>query len=212
MVYEPSLLRKRDPPLKSHNDPPWPGWAWSLSLTSQEVLLNSLFKKAELLANVAVVVLATVAVVVSIDRLIERRSLNSQAPRIPGSAPTADLSKLPKLGVDWSRTERTLLLSLSKDCHFCTDSAPFYQRLGQIRAKNPNVRLVAFFPQSVGEGQEYLQRLGVQVDEVRQYPSGEVVAKGTPTLILVDRRGEVLGTWVGKLSPDKETEVARRVE
>jgi len=173
--------------------------------------MNSLFKRIELLANIAVIALATVAFAVLVNRYIASRSY-TQSLQAPGIPHGADLSKLPKLGVDWSKTQRTLLLSLSKDCHFCTDSASFYQRLVQIKAGNPNVRFVAIFPQSVGEGQEYLRRLGIQVDEVRQYPSGEIVARGTPTLILVGRTGEVLGTWIGKLSSEKETEVAHKVE
>ena len=171
--------------------------------------MNSLVKKIELVANLAVIVLAIVAAVILIERFRTPRQVLQTPER---QAQKVDISKLPRLGVDWSKSDRTLLLSLSKDCHFCTESAQFYQRLAQIRAKNPNIRLVAFFPQTVAEGQHYLEGLRVGVDEIREYPSGATLAKGTPTLVLVSRAGEVLGIWVGKLTPDIETEVAHKVD
>lgn len=96
---------------------------------------------------------------------------------------------------------------LSTNCHFCTESAPFYQRLAQQKAGRGDVRLMAVLPQSVGEAQKYLDDHGISVDEVRQAVPGAAYARGTPTLILVDRTGSVIESWVGKLPPEKEAEV-----
>jgi hypothetical protein len=62
-------------------------------------------------------------------------------------------------------------------------------------------------PQEVSQGQTYLGKLGVVVDEVRQSTLGAIGVSGTPTLLLVDNKGAVKQSWLGKLSPDKETEV-----
>jgi hypothetical protein len=166
-----------------------------------------MFKKIELVANIAVICIAVVVVVV----FAKRQFYLEPQVQASGKRPTVDVSKLPLLGIDWSKSEQTLLLSLSRDCHFCTESASFYQRLAKDRSANPNVRLIAVLPQSVDEGQKYLARLGVSVDEVRQNPPQAVVASGTPTLILVGRTGQVLGVWSGKLASDKESEIAHKV-
>ncbi len=38
-----------------------------------------------------------------------------------------------------------------------------------------------------------------------------MVARGTPTLILVNREGGVKGVWIGKLTPDKESELVAKL-
>lgn len=112
--------------------------------------------------------------------------------------------------MDWTKGGQTLLLVLSTNCHYCTESAPFYQRLAQQKAGRPDIRTVAILPQVIGESQKYLSDHSVSVDEVTQSAPGALYAKATPTLILVDKAGSVLSSWVGKLSPDKEQEVLER--
>ena len=70
-----------------------------------------------------------------------------------------------------------------------------------------DTQLVALVPQAAEEGQAYLRRLGVDVDDVRQVSLGSMGLSGTPTLILVDGDGVVSDVWVGALTTDKESEV-----
>jgi len=67
--------------------------------------------------------------------------------------------------------------------------------------------MVAVAPQSVSEAQQYLSRVGVQVDEVRQVQFNTLGVRATPTLLLVNDAGVVMDVWVGKLPPDQETQV-----
>jgi len=106
-------------------------------------------------------------------------------------------------GVDWSKNEKTLVVAISSSCHFCTESAAFYR---DIRART-RIHTIAVLPQSVNEGRNYLNNLGVQVDEVLQAPLSSIDVSGTPTLILVGRDGTVIRTWLGKLPPELEKEV-----
>jgi len=107
------------------------------------------------------------------------------------------------------RDGRTLLLALSTGCHFCTDSAPFYQRVSQ---EHGDTHLVAVFPQEASDGEQYLSKLGIQVDEVKQASFVELGITGTPTLALIDNSGKVLKIWEGALSPENENEVLRRLK
>jgi hypothetical protein len=111
-------------------------------------------------------------------------------------------------GWDWGAHDRTLLLVLRKGCHFCEDSAPFYQRLvAKQQQDGSNTVIVAAFPDTADAVKEVVQseRLGVQA--LAQVPLEKLKVSGTPTLVLVDRNGTVLSTWIGMLSPRQELEV-----
>jgi thioredoxin-related protein len=100
---------------------------------------------------------------------------------------------------------------LSTTCRYCTASIPFYQKLAQQRSERAGLKLVAVMPQGIQESREYLSKHGIPVDEVRQAALDEVNVSGTPTLIEVDRSGTVVRSWVGKLPPEKESEVINSV-
>ena len=108
-------------------------------------------------------------------------------------------------GVDWAKNKRTLVLALSTQCHFCTDSAPYFQRIQKEAAKN--VKMVAVLPQPADDGRKYLEGAGVPVDDVTQAQLSTIGVTGTPTLLLVDSTGKVANVWQGKLQPDQEAGV-----
>jgi len=113
--------------------------------------------------------------------------------------------KLPIREIDLSRSDRTLILVLSEGCRFCSENAPFYRQLvRECRARN--ISTAAALPQDISEGQEYLKRLGVAVDEVRQVNIGALRLR-TPMLILVNKDGTVISSWLGMLPPEREREV-----
>lgn len=167
-----------------------------------------MYKKIELLANVGIIVIALI-----LGAVLVKRFLLSETPSAP--PPAARISagtKVQVAGVDWSKGNQNLVLVLSDTCHFCTESAGFYQRLAEQKAKQAGARLIAVLPQDVGRGQAYMNKLGVAVDEVQQSPLNALGVSGTPTLLLVDNQGIVKESWLGKLPPDKETEVLSRLQ
>lgn len=169
--------------------------------------MTNLSKKIELCANLAIIVVALLLVGVLVKRFLPFRTTSSQ-----DGVSLAVGAKVPLTNTDWARNGRTMLLVLSSQCHFCTESAPFYQRLAKERETLKNVRLVAVLPQTVNDSQQYLSKLGVTVDEIRQSSLNSIGVSGTPTLILADNTGTVSGAWVGKLQPDKEAEVLDRLK
>ncbi len=164
--------------------------------------MNVVKRHAELLVNVAiVVVMALIGVSFAYNYFLAADHEESEV-----RAGT----QVPLPGVDWAGSKQTLLLVLQKGCHFCDESAPFYRRLAGAAAKT-DVRLVAVTPQPVAVSREYLNNLGVSLQEVRQASPGALGLRGTPTLILVDHRGIALDSWVGKLTPDEEATVLERL-
>lgn len=171
---------------------------------------GNVHRQIALAANVAVIIAATLLCAVLV-----KNYLLTGTTIITGSTAASNQNqiqagvKLSVPGIDWAQNNQTLLLALSTTCHFCTESGPFYQRLVK---EHGDTQLIGLLPQSVVEGHEYLKKLGVEVGEVRQISMSDLGLSGTPTLILVDNKGMVLGSWVGKLSADKEAEVLSKLE
>lgn len=127
----------------------------------------------------------------------------------PDSNPVG--STLSVTGVDWTRSRQTLVLALQKGCRYCSESAPFYQRLVRDYADAEKTRLVAVLPNDVETGRGYLESLDVPIQEVRQAALSSIKVKGTPTLLLVNQSGEVVAYWRGKLTQAGEADVLRRM-
>jgi hypothetical protein len=122
-------------------------------------------------------------------------------------------SRMELASVNWGRADRTLVLALSTKCHFCDDSADFYRRLAPAAAA-AGVPVVAVFPQSVDEARMHWtsQSLPLAGDDFAQTPSGGLPISGTPTLILIDRKGVVLRAWAGKQPTSGEAEIFHAVQ
>ena len=160
----------------------------------------------EMVANLSTIVVSLLLsiVLIRVFLLPEGRPAASAAkPQVAKG--TSLKGSLP--GVDWSKNGRTLVLAISTRCHFCTDSAPFFQRLS--KEKPANTKVLAVLPQAVDESQKYLEKEGVRVDDVRQAQLDSIKVSGTPTLLLVDSAGTVAEAWVGKLEPSQQEDVLR---
>jgi len=179
------------------------------SLSREISLMNNLHKRTELLANIAILIVAILLSVV----LVKRFFLDSNKPNNQARAnQLAPGDRVPVEGIDWAKSGRTLLLVLQKGCRYCTESAPFYQRLIKETAERNDVKMIALFPQSVTEGKQYLDQIGVNLSDIRQVPPAQVKVSGTPTLILVDQSGIAVDVWRGKLPPDAEAQVLSKLK
>lgn len=170
-------------------------------------LSASITKKIELAANVAIILVAVI-----LGYVLVRQFVFPPAPAPPAQIKTPEAgTKVTLADTDFSQTDKTLILALKKGCKFCSESAPFYQKLVQA-ANEKGVRLIAAFPHSVEEGQGYLKELNVPITELKQADFTALSVGGTPTLILADKNGEIKKAWLGKLAPDKETEVINSLQ
>jgi len=163
-----------------------------------------MYRKIEFLANIAIIIAAVLLVALAVNRFFlspKRAPLDQVATHLKAG----DKVTLP--GFDWTRSERTLVMALSVNCRYCTESAPFYQHLTAEISKHPNTHLVSVLPQPTEAGRKYLSELGITIEDVRQIPLGVVGVAGTPTLILVDKEGIVKKVWIGKLPESAQSEV-----
>lgn len=165
-------------------------------------------KKVELVANVAIIVVSILLGVVLITRFVFNRPLFTERAVLDNIKVGTSMA-LP--GVNWSEKNHHLILVLQKDCRFCEQSAPFYQRLIQQTAGRNDLQMIAVLPQDVDDSKKYLNDLGVSISNVKQVSPSSLGVRGTPTLILVNDTGVITHTWFGKLPPEKESEVLRDV-
>jgi thiol-disulfide isomerase/thioredoxin len=176
-------------------------------------------KKLEVLANVAVVITSVVLCSVLVKKyFFSAAKQEASVEAVQSKSPASSASRRPSIqagtkislpGIDWSKSTRTVVLALSTTCHFCSESAPFYQKLQQ---QKPNsVRLVAVLPQPVEDSRNYLNKLGVSVSEVMQSSLSSVGVSSTPTLLLINNEGSVTDSWVGKLSDSEAASVIAQI-
>ena len=158
-------------------------------------------RKVEIAANIAIVVVACVAVLVLL------RNYRASSGRLPSIKTGTHLALKNE---NWSASSKSVVLAVSTACHFCTESAPFYRTLVE-QARRDHVRTIAVLPQPLDQAEAYLKGEGVIVDEIRQTPLLDIEVSGTPTLMLVDNQGIVRDVWVGKLPGDKEKEVLKKL-
>ena len=168
--------------------------------------MSKFSQKAELAANLLIIIAAVLLIGVIIQKYFFSTTTVNQKARLQ---PIIG-SKLNVSDVNYSTQAKTLVLALQTSCHFCNESAPFYKRIIE-NTQNKNIKLVAVLPTSVEESKAHLNELGLKNMEVRRSPLDTIQVGGTPTLILINEKGEITDYWVGKLPPEKEAEVIEKL-
>jgi len=157
-------------------------------------------RRLEAAANIAVICAALLVGAIAVQQYVlpKRKSIPNQIK--PGQ-------KLSMKDVTWSEKRKYLVLGLSTTCHFCTDSAPFYQHLLREVDRHQDTAVMALLQEPSSNATDYLASLGISVSNVRQVDFHSIPISVTPTILLVNSSGIVEKVWVGKLSPRAEAEV-----
>jgi thioredoxin-related protein len=155
-----------------------------------------MMKHIEKIANLAIVVAVIVFLIA-----VARGNLLQRSKTLPGPVPTASAAQVGSMvslpGVRFSAQHDSLLLGISTTCHFCKDSLPFYKQLAaQLQGK---VDIIAVLPQAQPEAESFIKEAGLNGVRVVSADLSNIGVHGTPTLLLVDTKGKVKATWVGKL-------------
>ena len=157
------------------------------------------------MANVAVVVAALV-VLVSFAR-----NYFLPTPRVVLQGGLQKGLQLPLIpGIDFSRSETTLLVALDPGCDYCSESLPFLKNLAdKIRGGMDGVHMVTVFQSRDESARRYLQQNQLNVDAVLGVDFKKLNLGAIPAIILSDKNGTVLDFWVGKPSAETEAQIAR---
>jgi|SRR6185295_6088009 len=163
-------------------------------------------------ANIAIIVVAVAAIVVLIPMgLMRWREFLSPQ---PSQAPPPMVEKGERFdqlkAILPSGASRALVVAVSPGCHFCNESMPFYKQLLDRRnQKSSGIKFIAAVPTEEAKAEEAQKfaSAGAAPDGLVQLDFAAVKVFGTPTLMLVDDAGVVLGVWVGKLDESRQKEV-----
>ncbi len=120
------------------------------------------------------------------------------------------LTKIASL--DYRNSSQTLLIAMNTECHFCTESVPFYNHLVKSRqGQDETARIIAIFPNKENEVNQYVQQHRLQTETIAAVNLSALNMVNTPTVILVDSGGKILDFWVGKLQENMERQVIKSI-
>jgi hypothetical protein len=106
----------------------------------------------------------------------------------------------------------TVVLVVSSNCHFCSESMPFYRKLAGVNSASAHeMEMIAIDPENPAEGREYLSGNGVPVAAIISKPLRAMGFMATPTLVLLDKLGRVTHAWVGELNAHGQKEVLQQL-
>lgn len=115
-------------------------------------------------------------------------------------------------GYDWSQANTTALLAISSQCHFCEQSLPLYRTLGNVaRQAKGSFRVIAVSAEPRETLANYLEKRGVNLQGVFNSSLSKLGVRGTPTVLVVDRKGVVQSVFVGKLNNAREGQLMSRI-
>ena len=156
-------------------------------------------KSLEKAANIAVIVAALLFMFVVIRTEISKRAA-------PDSAQTELPSNVVNLpGVHFPRQNKSLIIAVSTTCHFCQESLPFYKDVS-VRSKG-KTDVIALLPQPEAEAKAFIQNAGISATQIVSAKLSTIGVTGTPTMLLVDEKGDVERVWKGELDEKRRQEV-----
>ena len=161
--------------------------------------------RLEKLTNVVVLVVALSAgTILAHDRL---KAIHEAPHQLPTNASPLVGTRIQLAGVNWKQHDRTLVLAISTQCHFCTASTSFYKSLATQVALHKSDALIAVLPQDAATAGAFLASHNIAPAQIISLDLSELGVTGTPTLLLVNRDGLVTESWVGKLPSALENQV-----
>jgi thioredoxin-related protein len=115
-------------------------------------------------------------------------------------------------GVDYKTAPQTLIIAMSADCDYCSQSIPFYKQLAELEnQRSKGIPIIALFPDGDSQMKQYLQEHQFTVKAISKVDFKALNVAATPTTVLVDSNGKILDFWVGKPSKDFEQQITKAV-
>src|SRR5262245_23715517 len=112
---------------------------------------------------------------------------------------------------DWYQSSPyTVVLFARASCGACQNAQPFFKQLVSGLKGRATVVLAGGELEREDDAQ-YGRALGLKDAAIRVAPAGLKV-RATPTLVLINQRGEILGAWEGVGPPEQQTTIAKAID
>jgi hypothetical protein len=106
----------------------------------------------------------------------------------------------------------TVVVFSRSTCDACQQSKPFHKTLVALTTTNANTRLVLSTPLNAREEAAYAGELGLEPSAVRPWLAGKKPrVHVVPTVVLVNARGDILGSWESLASDAAEHEIVSTI-
>ncbi|MGA9770231.1 MAG: hypothetical protein WBV94_14415 [Blastocatellia bacterium] len=161
----------------------------------------------EVASNVAVVVVALVVVISFIRGYISP----SPAVRLQGGLQKG--TQFPQvIGIDFSKSQRTLLVALDPNCESCVESFPFFKSLAdKLYSKSNEAKMVVMFESSEETTKRYVRENQLKADAVFGTDFKAFNLSAIPAIILINNQGTIIDFWLGKPSNSIEEQIIRQL-
>lgn len=168
----------------------------------------SMADRMDRVANLAVIVMCATVTGVAAWNVLTSRPASAPRPM-----PYLEGERVEFTEAQFGSSDRTLLLVLSSTCPICTSSLPFYRNvINTVDRSKASVRIVTVVLDPLEEGTKYLSDNGITPHAVIRMPAAAWRRiRHTPTVLLIDRKGLLVDSWVGLLSPEQEKEVLEKL-
>jgi thioredoxin-related protein len=174
---------------------------------SSETDLRGRFEKYSSLASALAIILVVVVIAGLLMQGYVRRRWHERQLQV---AQETALASIPRINL--GDYQKTLVLVLNVDCGFCSRSLPFYQRVIQAAAVNGNrTQIIALFPNAEAEVSSYITRNKLSCKYLHGVDFSKFGVDGTPTVLLADKDGKIVGSWKGQLPTNEEDEVLKAI-
>lgn len=150
---------------------------------------GNLMTRLEKITHLVLMFVAVAALSIVIDRQYFHSQRHMQPQYLVGT--NIALSQ-----VQWSADKYNVVLVISAECRFCIESAPFYHSLGEL-ADRVNLVIVSHDDRASLDRFLESQRISAK-EEVTSASLSEIGVRGTPTVLLIDKKGIVKRVFAGK--------------
>lgn len=112
-------------------------------------------------------------------------------------------------GVDYTSSERSLVVFLSTTCRYCEKSVPFYNRLQNTGlASNHRSNFATVFWESTDQVLAFKTRVNLLAEPTSGVEFRSFGVHSTPTTLLVDSKGVVKKVWIGASEANESAIIA----
>ena len=147
------------------------------------------------------------AVVVAWPRLTHTLGVRPTVAREPAYR-TGQMIDVP---AEWYRSSPyTVVLFARASCGACQQAQPFFKQL-VTGLKGRAAVVLAGSDAEQDDDATFARALGLKAPSIQIAPDGLKV-RATPTLVLINQRGEILGAWEGVGPPEQQTVIAKAID
>ncbi len=115
--------------------------------------------------------------------------------------------------IEWKKYKKNVVLALSTDCKFCSESADFYNNIVSNLPHGGSVGIVAIFPQTVDDSLTYLKSKNIPIPQAnaKQTEFKQIGIVTTPTIYICDDQGQIIDMWTGKVTKSNEHRIYKKL-